>query len=642
MKIHKLSHEMIGFIAAGEVVENPASAVKELVENSIDAQATHITVEMREGGITYLRVADNGVGIPSAEIRMAFERHATSKLSKADDLFSLDTLGFRGEALASIAAVSQVTLSTQTQDSDFGTRAKVHGGEMVDVQKSASPVGTSIVVEHLFYNTPVRKKFLKKPSLEAGAIADYMMRLILSRPDISFRLVSDGKTLYHSMGDGKLESALLCIYGKETLKQLYKVQGHAYGIILHGYVGVGELSRGNRTQQSFFVNGRYFKNALLSSALQQACQGRVMIGRFPICALFLTMPHNKVDVNVHPNKLSVRFQAEKEVADALVQVVGEAFQNDTLGKRFTSSAPSEAPAPNTAFVVDTLQPEKEQAIEKPRVEQANIEQPNIVQPNIDQPIAVDQPNIDQPIANEPYAPTESPFFPPPPVVQPFRLQQVYQPQWQPPVQVPTQPTVQEEIAPCEPTASLRYVGILFHTYWIFERGTDVLLVDQHAAHERILYERFLSRYQQGNVSQFLLAPLLVAMPPKDIMQVHANKELWESMGFSLAEFDSQHIALHAIPTFFGASTDPKALFVEVFDAVQAGKNKVTQTMLEKRVLQLACKHAIKGGDSLSEVEMLGFMQDLLTSEHIPHCPHGRPIVVDMSQYEIEKRFGRIQ
>ena len=340
--IRKLSAEIIGQIAAGEVVERPASAVKELVENSIDAGAHNVTVELREGGIKYLRVTDNGCGIPAEQVRLAFERHATSKIAAAADLYNIHTLGFRGEALASIAAVSRVTLTTRTQEAPFGTRAVVEAGEFTDIRQAASPVGTTIVVEDLFCNTPVRLKFLKKPAVEASLVADYMQRLILSRPDVAFRFVSQGKTVYHSMGDGSVESALYSLYGREAFGKMRKVSGHMNGVLLSGYVGAGDLARGNRQQQSFFVNGRFFRSQPLSRALEEGCEGQVMVGRFPMCALFLEVPVQQVDVNVHPNKLEVRFQNEPAVAEAVRTLVRETMRGETLGERLSAaqSAPS--------------------------------------------------------------------------------------------------------------------------------------------------------------------------------------------------------------------------------------------------------------------------------------------------------------
>ena len=334
--IRKLSQEIIGRIAAGEVVERPASVVKEMVENAIDAGATHITVEVRGGGVEYLRITDDGKGIPAEEIRMAFERHATSKLQTAEQLFDIHTLGFRGEALASVAAVAKVTCTTKTADAPLGIRAKIEGGEFVDIRQAASPVGTTFVVEDLFYNTPVRRKFLKKPAQEASLVSDYILRLMLSHPEIAFRFVNQGKTIYQSIGDGKVESVLYRVYGKDAFAQMHHVSGNMNGLILEGYVGVGELSRGNRQQQSFFINGRYFRSGLMSRAVESGCEGRVMIGRFPMCALFLQLPYSLVDVNVHPNKLEVRFQNEAAIAQAVKTLVSEALHGQSLGAQLNT------------------------------------------------------------------------------------------------------------------------------------------------------------------------------------------------------------------------------------------------------------------------------------------------------------------
>lgn len=301
-RIRQLSQEVIGQIAAGEVVERPAAAIKELVENSIDAGATAISVEIRDGGITYIRITDNGKGIQTEDIRLAFARHATSKIFKADDLNGIRTLGFRGEALASIAAVSKVKCVTRARGSERGISIVNEGGTISDIQDTACPEGTTFTIRDLFYNTPARKKFLKKPATEAAAVSDLMARMILSHPDISFRFSIDGKNVFFSAGDGKAESAVMCVFGLSTLKKLYKVEGHMNGVLLSGYVGCGELSRGNRSQQYFFLNSRMMKSNTLTNALEYACKQRVMIGRFPICILYLTVPFETVDVNVHPNK----------------------------------------------------------------------------------------------------------------------------------------------------------------------------------------------------------------------------------------------------------------------------------------------------------------------------------------------------
>ena len=686
--IRKLSQEIIGQIAAGEVVERPAAAVKELVENSIDAGAKNVTVELRDGGIKYLRVSDNGRGIPADQIRMAFERHATSKISEAKDLFDIHTLGFRGEALASIAAVSKVTCTTRTQEADFGTRALVQAGEFVDIRQSASPVGTTIVAEDLFYNTPVRLKFLKKPAQEAALVSDYMLRLILSHPEVAFRFVSQGKTVYRSMGDGKIESALYAIYGRESFQQMRRVSGHMNGVLISGYVGVGELSRGNRQQQSFFVNGRYFRSPLLSRALEKGCEGSVMIGRFPMCALFLEMPRQTVDVNVHPNKLEVRFQNEMGVAAAVEAQVRDAMHAESLGSRL-------APAPvqtaeveeKPAFAVtelvkpeDLKQPVKVEIPEKAAEEKkpAPVVIPTAKDKEISaqlsklQPVVVETPQT-KPVMKQTSAVYAPPSVPPvvipplsnpvsrpvAPVAKPVAPDRIEPEKTVQPVPVPAeQPKpvpVQIEIAPPAPEEEqtvisevqamevpLRMVGILFDTYWVFETGDRVLLVDQHAAHERILYDEMMERFEKERISQKLLAPQLIRLTPHDMALVSDFAPILAQAGFEVEPFDDSSIALHAIPTFFGVNESPKELLLEALAEWQAGRGEVTRERIRRRVAQMACKRAIKGGDHLSEMEIQGFMREMLKSESMPNCPHGRPIVTEITRYALEKRFKRIQ
>ena len=664
--IKKLSPEIIGQIAAGEVVERPAAAVKELVENSIDAGAKNVTVELREGGIRYLRVSDNGRGIPAEQIRMAFERHATSKISEAKDLFDIQTLGFRGEALASIAAVSKVTCTTRTQEAAFGTRATVEAGEFTDIRQAASPVGTTIVAQDLFFNTPVRLKFLKKPAAEAALVSDYMLRLILSHPEVAFRYVSQGKTVYRSLGDGKLESALYALYGREAFQQMLRVSGSMNGVLLSGFVGVGELSRGNRQQQSFFVNGRYFRSAALSAALEKGCEGRVMIGRFPMCALFLEMPRAQVDVNVHPNKLEVRFQNEISVAAAVEQLVREAMHGESLGAKLNQSAtPEQQPQQRPSFSVVELAGEDPVRPEPPEAE-APAARPEETQPRTEavppKPVRIAAPE-ERPVLRESMAPASiarvmpmPPVMPPsaPPREAPKPVVSTAEPKVPParhaspltpapkpePVEEKAEQTVLEPVREME--QPLRLAGILFDTYWVFEAGDRVLLVDQHAAHERILYDRLMARFENERVSQKLLTPQLVKLTPYDMTLVSEFAPVLAEAGFDVAPFDSECVALRAIPTFFGENDSPRELLLEALSEWQAGRGQVTRERLRRRVAQMACKHAIKGGDRLSDTEISGFLREMLKSEAMPTCPHGRPIVVEVTRYSLEKRFKRIQ
>lgn len=692
-EIRKLSSELIGKIAAGEVVERPASVVKELVENAIDAGATHITVELRGGGIEYLRISDNGKGIPAGQIRLAFERHATSKLQTEEELYRIHTLGFRGEALASVAAVAKVTCTTKTADAEFGVRCQVEGGEFTDIRQAASPVGTTFVVEDLFYNTPVRRKFLKKPAIEAGLVSDYMLRLILSHPEIAFRFVSQGKTIYHSMGDGKLDSALFCLYGKDAFRQMIPVSGHQSGVVLKGFIGVGELSRGNRQQQSFFINGRFFRSGVLSRALENGCEGRVMIGKFPMCALFLEMPYQNVDVNVHPNKLEVRFQDESAVAEAVRQIVYDALHQEQLGQRLRTPA-SDKPAPvsESSFTVTEL-PGAPDAVKPVPAAPAVAAQP--AAPAADQPqadAALEQKDEAAAANAAPLRPVTVPVqtggggafhasygaaprtvfqpaapsvwdqprnaVPKPaagwgnaeerPAVPEIRETAVPQPVKPAPAapgsvpQPPEQTRLAEVETPEEAAAVPRLVGIVFDTYWIFETGDRLLWLDQHAAHERILYDRFMKRYDGEQISQRLLSPQLVQLSGRDMALFEEIRPYLEKAGFQAEVFDERSVAVHAIPTLFGENGDPKELFLEALDQWQQGRGEKTSDRMRSQVAQMACKHAIKGGDKLNPQEIQGFLKEMLQSQSMPTCPHGRPIVVETTRYALEKRFKRIQ
>lgn len=704
-EIRKLSSDLIGKIAAGEVVERPASVVKELVENAIDAGATHVTVELRGGGIEYLRISDNGKGIPAGQIRLAFERHATSKLQTEAELYCIHTLGFRGEALASVAAVAKVTCTTKTADAEFGVRCQVEGGEFTDIRQAASPAGTTFVVEDLFYNTPVRRKFLKKPAVEAGLVSDYMLRLILSHPEIAFRFVSQGKTIYHSLGDGKLDSALFCLYGRDAFRQMIPVSGHQSGVVLKGFIGVGELSRGNRQQQSFFINGRFFRSGVLSRALENGCEGRVMIGKFPMCALFLEMPYQNVDVNVHPNKLEVRFQDESAVAEAVRQMVYDTLHQEQLGQRLRAPA-AEKPAPvsQSGFTVTELPGATEtakpvpapNAAAQPAVPMEKEPQPaNLPEKKADAAVAslrpvtvpaqtagsgafhasygaaprpVFQPAVPSPwdrprdagpksapgwgISEKKSAVSETRETPaaqpvaakPTPVAAPETRERP--PERAVPIpesEIPAPPE-QTRLAETEPeeAAAPRLVGIVFDTYWLFEAGDRLLWLDQHAAHERILYDRFMKRYDGEQISQQLLSPQLVQLSGRDMALFEEIRPYLEKAGFQAEVFDERSVAVHAIPTLFGENGDPKELFLEALDQWQQGRGEKTSDRMRSQVAQMACKHAIKGGDKLNQQEIQGFLKEMLQSQSMPTCPHGRPIVIETTRYALEKRFKRIQ
>ncbi len=649
--IQRLSDEVIGKIAAGEVVERPAAAVKELVENSIDAGATAVTVELTDGGLTAIRVSDNGAGIPAPQIRMAFERHATSKLVDAEELYEVHTLGFRGEALASIAAVAKVSATTRTADAAYGVKAQVDAGEFKGVTEAASPVGTGITVRELFYNAPVRLKFLKKPATEAAYVSDYIMRLILSRPDVAFRFVNQGKTVYRSAGDGTLESALYCVYGKDALRAMRRVTGAEEGVAVDGYVGVGELARGNRLQQSFFVNGRYFRDEALSKALESGCEGYVMIGRYPVCALSLTLPYRQVDVNVHPNKLEVRFQRPDAVAVAVETLTRRALRTVTVQDKLAGeTAEAQTAAGET---VEVLELTKEPALEDAEAEKTADAVQKAAFLSFDAPAMREtaiQPNatclVTETVTNETHNESEhdnhyvTDEYPPMTLPSPKRdkpatMQAVND------AETTRTEAVQERMTPEEPT-QLRYIGTAFRTYLLFEAGERLLLVDQHAAHERVLYDRFMARYQGSNASQRLLAPRTVRLTAREVALLTEMNEALAQAGFELEAFDATTVAVRAVPVILGESVPVRDTLMDVLDETKLSRGKVTGDRLRARVAQLACKHAVKGGDALTEADVKALIAQMLETGAQPTCPHGRPIVSEITRRELEKRFKRIQ
>lgn len=620
-KILRLSDEVIGKIAAGEVVERPSAAIKELVENSLDAGASAVTVEIRDGGISYFRVTDNGSGIRQSEIRMAFERHATSKITRAQDLHGVQTLGFRGEALASIAAVSKVTCTTRTRDDVSGIKVQNEGGQIVSLEEAACPEGTSFVVRDLFYNTPVRLKFLKKPATEAGFVSDLMMRMILSRPDVSFRYVSQGKTLYHSAGDGRLESAVFAIYGSEMRRSMREVDGHQAGVILKGYVGIGEGGRGNRAHQSFFINGRYMRSALLSSAVESACRERVMIGKYPTCVLHLTMPYEAVDVNVHPNKLEVRFQDEAAVAAAVETIVHEALQDrDALEKPETLSLMEEKTpvAPVTPVRVtkqNTVPPMPESVFSSENKPNVGLKRTPVALPTVvpDTPMKTNTLR-DSAVSMGDYAQAPAVLAPVPEPVPSF---------------LPEMPK------------PLRIIGVAFNTYILVEYEDNLLMIDQHAVHERLLFDRLMAEVDQERAGQELLIPMMVTVTRREQALLAEHEAVLRSIGLVVEPFGETEVSIRALPMILG-QPETKAFLHDVLDQLESARGVVTLEKRRAAILQMACKHAVKGGDPLTEEEIRDLVSRMIDQHVTPTCPHGRPLVVALSHHELDKRFRRIQ
>lgn len=654
-RIQLLSDEVIGQIAAGEVVERPSAAIKELVENSLDAGASAVTVEIRDGGISYFRVTDNGSGIAAPDIRMAFERHATSKISRPSDLTGIRTLGFRGEALASIAAVARVTCTTRTKADETGLRVQNEGGTIVKIEEAACPEGTSFVVRDLFYNTPVRLKFLKKPVTEAGLVSDLMMRLILSRPDVSFRYISQGKTLYHSAGDGKLESAVFAIYGSEMLRSMRQVEGHQGGVVLRGYVGIGESGRGNRGHESFFINGRYMRSALLSQAVESACRERVMIGKFPTCVLHLTMPYELVDVNVHPNKLEVRFQNENALMGAVETIVREGITDrDALERPAQMVLTPEASAKMPVQVVRSQESASVAQAVPPR-SGTMVRPQTFGEPAGDAgrtAVASRAPIPDVRTAEPPRELSRLPQSQMTHEVGASVLRAPIRPLGEksaaPAPQTAAQQSVPEQVQ-SEQVASflpeapkpMRLIGTVFDTYILVEYEDHLLMLDQHAVHERLLFDRMMNLYDTQRVGQELMLPLVVSVTRREQQLLEENRALLEKLGLVVTAFGEHEVSVRSIPMLLGEPQTVDFLH-DVLDQLGSERGTVTLEKRRAAILQTACKHAVKGGEKLNEDAIRDLVSRMIDQKVTPTCPHGRPLVVALSHAELDKRFRRIQ
>ncbi|MDD6050512.1 MAG: DNA mismatch repair endonuclease MutL [Clostridiales bacterium] len=663
-KIRLLSDEVIGKIAAGEVVERPSAAIKEMVENSLDAGATAVTVEIRDGGISYLRVTDNGSGIPQSEIRMAFERHATSKIVSAQDLSAIHTLGFRGEALASIAAVAKVTCTTRTKRDASGIRVVNQGGRIESIEEAACPEGTSFVVRDLFFNTPVRLKFLKKPATEAGYVSDLMMRLILSRPDVSFRFISQGKTLYHSAGDGKLASAVFSIYGKEV-RAMQEVEGHQAGMVLRGYVGAGDCARATRAHQSFFINGRYMKSSVLSAAVEAACREQLAPGRYPTCVLHLTMPYDLVDVNVHPNKLECRFQNDSAIAEAVEAIVRDAYADKSPldappVMQLSPSAPAsatpvvvkkqEAPASAAKAPVmpertadtaqEPVQAATQRAPELPVASTKAAEKPPV-------PVGRNVPAQDRPLPQmKPLQPLNRPGSPV--LHEPLAAVQTLAASYQqakamlPAMAEPTAPPTPERKAASflpDMPKPLRMIGTAFNSYILVEYDDTLLLIDQQGVHERLLFDRMMKALDTHSCSQELLLPLIVPATRREQMLLESHRALLESIGLTVEAFGENEVAIRAIPMILG---QPQAgdLLREILDQLEGERGVIS---LEKRragILALACKRAVRSGDQLDESALRELVVRMVEKKIIPTSPRGTPLIVALTHLDIDRRFRR--
>jgi len=681
MPIRILDAATVGRIAAGEVVERPSSVVKELIENSLDAGATSITVEVKGGGIDYLRVTDNGCGIEPGQVRLAFENHATSKLQRAEQLDDIRTLGFRGEALPSIAAVSRVEMTTRAKDQESGMKLTIEGGQNMQVKEAGCPQGTTIIMRDLFFNVPVRRAFLKKASYEGGLVSDAVTKMLLGNPGVSMRFISGGNRLFHSFGDGNLRHAVFSVYGRETAEKMIELDASEGGTRIYGLIGVGELAKATRSHQMFFINGRSVRCPLLTKALEQVCRSRVTIGMYPMCVLNLVIPPTSVDVNVHPNKLEVRFRDAEMMRAACERLLATAFEGEKVLEIEKLTSPAQRverqsevrEIPMPAVKQPEVQAEKpvaaphrkeeftprmpplptpKAAIKEEKPQQLQLDLPsngyaNLLREDVRsgadaRPLKVIETSLSRNAEAEkaPDQSTKAPEMPPLPKAEPkIEIKPEPVPEVKPEVKH-EEKTVPVPEAPKTEIPPFRVIGVAFKTYILVESGDTLLLIDQHAAHERLQYEKYMARAQAGAASQQLLAPIIVHLSAKEMAVIEDNLETLADAGYSVEPFGQQDIRITAVPFIMGKA-ELKPLFLEMLQSLSQLK-AATIDARRAEIMQMACKSAVKAGDNLTDSEIAALISSMLETGAPPTCPHGRPVVKTMTRRDLEKLFKRIQ
>ncbi|MDF2839497.1 MAG: mutL [Clostridia bacterium] len=620
-KIKLLDEATINKIAAGEVIERPSSIVKELVENSIDAKAAAITIEINNGGKSFISVSDNGSGIVSDDLDHVFERHATSKIDDAEDLFHIFTLGFRGEAMASIAAISEVEMQTRTESEDFGSYILIKGGKILDRKSIGFPVGTTITVRNLFYNTPAREKFLKSDISEQGHIVDVIQKLAMVNTAVSFKLIVEGKTVLHTPGNGDLLSVLTCIYGKNTPKAMMRLDYNNPMIHIDGYIGKPEIARGNSTYMIFSVNNRIIRNKMLGEAVKQAYKGLLMNNKFPFVVLNLMVQTDKIDVNVHPTKAEIKFSDDRSIFSTIYTAVKSALAGGDLtygsfGAQEFTTEPTAAMAPQRVYEAPTP------AIEIPDGPTSNerslsasrnhTEKDSEQQSFLQAGVSYKAENINH---------------------------SFYEQQKPTAVTKPAYSTVQQPLDRPNQLENLSIIGLLFHTYILTQDNSNFYIIDQHAAHERINYEYLMSKYHNNDIAiQPLMLPLVIELSPKEAFMVKDSFETFERLGFEMEWFGDNTIAIRSVPIVMGEPCSGD-FFNEILDSLESSHKSVSP--LEKIVISMACKSSIKAGTSITLEEMQELVRRLSMTKTPYTCPHGRPTIISMSQYEIEKKFKRV-
>ena len=637
-QIKLLDQQTIDKIAAGEVVERPSSVVKELVENAIDAKATAITVEIKEGGVSFIRITDNGCGIEKDQIPLAFLRHSTSKIKHIEDLFHISSLGFRGEALSSIAAVAQVELITKTYGDLTGIRYVIEGSKEIASEEVGAPEGTTFLVKNLFFNTPVRRKFLKSAQTEGGYIADLMERMALSHPEVSFKFINNGQTKLHTSGNGNKKDLVYHVYGRDITSSLIQIDEKTELFEVTGFIGKPNVSRGNRNYENYFINGRYIKSALLSKAIEEGYKGFMMQHQYPFCVLYIQINSELIDVNVHPTKMELRFTQNETIYNSLYQIVRNALthrefiqqvpvteekkQRDTVPEVKTAPEPFEVRRLNDVRKAISLDSPYERKYPDHLRENTNYQNTPF------QNTSVSATRIFEKLAKdkEVFAKTKQSVMAAPKETQ----KTVYE---------------QQQLDTAFLTADARkqhkIIGQLFDTYWLVEYEDKLFIIDQHAAHEKVLYEKTMEKLKEKSfTSQAVSPPIILTLNNEETEMLEKYKKELNSFGYEIEPFGGKEYAITAIPAEF-SDVDMKSMFIEMLDDFANIGGAQAPVMLMEKVASMSCKAAVKGHDRLSTQEASHLIDTLLTLENPYQCPHGRPTIIAMSKFEIEKKFKRI-
>lgn len=656
-KIAVLDQHTIDKIAAGEVVERPASVVKELVENAIDAGATAITVEIADGGKKLIRITDNGSGMEMEQVPVAFLRHATSKIEKVEDLETISSLGFRGEALSSIAAVSQVELITKTPSAISGVRYVIEGGQEKNFEEMGAPDGTTFLVRNLFYNTPARSKFLKSDTTEGNYINTLMEQLALSHPEVSFKYIQNKQVKLHSSGNYNVKDVIYNIYGRDIAKSILEVSYENDFMKIEGFVGKPEISRGNRSFENYYINGRYVKNNLITKAVEDGYKGFLMQHKFPFVSLHIEMEGNDLDVNVHPRKMEVRFARGPEVYDAIYETVRRALTKREMIPQV--SVGREEPKPVLKAPVQKSVEVPEPFEVKRRAEKTEIlrEEPPVYhtpltkeeeqmfsgtlkereekeEKKAEENTEENTKTIPETIAEKAEdKPAEEPLQEKEEQIQPAQKQE--------PEKEEQLEFFKEKLLAPESRSRHRLIGQLFDTYWLVQFEDSFYIIDQHAAHEKVYYERFVKQFEAQEItSQYISPPLIVSLSLEEEGRLKANEEYFHDFGFEIEPFGGREYCVSAVPSnLYGMNEE--SLFLEMLDSLSPDGENNPISLFTARLATMACKAAVKGNHQMSPQEADKLIDELLKLENPYHCPHGRPTIVSMTKSEIEKKFKRI-